>query len=186
MIPTIFGIRPSYANLYYEMPGYTSGKAANDIPSDRTIAALAWEYARKIGLDTNELSLKNFYTHFRNADEDHPTETNVILGRGVFLSRQLDGIKFFSGDEQGDGAEGFIIEFGNGGKIRTFSLCWSEVKRSERELTVGPSEGSTNLDVQQRLISTRLAKTGRIPNIKKVTGVRPKAGDGRKGVTGVR
>jgi hypothetical protein len=141
-IPTFFGIRPNHATLYYDMPGYAqdSKEAANGIPADNVIDAHAWAYARKLGIDTDKLVLKNFYTHFCDTDDSQNAKTNAICGRGVFLSRQLDGITFFSGDDQGDGAEGFFIEFGSYGEIRSFSLCWSDVQRCKSVLTDDPQE----------------------------------------------
>jgi hypothetical protein len=56
------------------------------------------------------------------------------------LSRQLDGISFFSSDEEGDGAEGFSVEFGNCGKIRYFSLGWSDIQRVKNVPTATPQE----------------------------------------------
>lgn len=130
-IPNYFAILPNDANLYYELPDYAadSGKAAKSIPADIAITAQAMKYARQLGLDTNKMTRKNFYTHFCNADESQNAQTNAVCGRGVFLSRQLDGVSFFSGDEQGDGGEGFFIEFGSYGKIRSFSITWSEIQR---------------------------------------------------------
>ena len=77
-IPTIFGIRPNDATLYYEMPGYAknSEEAAKGIPADAAIDAHAWAYADKLGIDTDKLVLKNFYTHFCDTDDNQNAKTN--------------------------------------------------------------------------------------------------------------
>ncbi len=150
----IFYMRPSDATLSYEMQGYAkdSDKAAKGIPDDQTITARAWKYAGQLGLDRNQLAVKSFYTHFCDAGENQTVETNAICGRGVFLARQLDGISFFPTDDQGDGAEGFFVEFGSYGKIRSYSLCWSDVQRGENVPIFKSREIIHNIRIHKILI----------------------------------
>jgi hypothetical protein len=137
-LATIFGIRPGDANMYYSVPNYGAG-SDKKIPSDETIAARAWKYAPQLGLDPAQLVQERIYTHLCDSDRNGQV-TNHVCGRGVFLSRQLDGISFFSADNEGSGAEGFSIEFGSRGETRFFSLRWSMVKRYENQQTANPQD----------------------------------------------
>jgi len=137
-LATLFGIRPSDANMYFSVPNYGAG-SGDKIPSDETIAAGAWKYAHQLGLDPAQLVQERFYTHLCDSDTSGQA-TNHVCGRGVFLSRQLEGISFFSGDNDGSGGEGFSIEFGSRGQIRIFSLRWSMVERHESQPTASPQD----------------------------------------------
>lgn len=128
-LATIFSIRPGDANMYYSLPNYSAG-SGEQLPDDKTITARAWKYASQLSLDPAYLVQERIYTHSCDTDQNGQA-TNHVCGRGVFLSRQLDGITFFSADNEGSGAEGFSIEFGSRGQIRFFSLRWSMVKRYE-------------------------------------------------------
>jgi hypothetical protein len=125
-----FFINPSDAALNFESPDYKNG-SPEGIPDDETIVRRAWDYVPQLGLDSKHLTPKTFFTHFYNADTSGKETTNFICGRGVFLSRELDRIIFFSADDTGDGAEGFSIEFGSNGQVRFFSLRWSDMTRYE-------------------------------------------------------
>jgi hypothetical protein len=137
-VPSIFSIRPGYATMYYEMPRSDTGSGAG-IPSDATIAKHAWDEAIRLGIDPKQLKLKNLTSHFWSPDEKGRDITNRLCGRGVFLSRQLDGILFFgSGDN--DWNEGFWIEFGSQGHIRAFSLNWPNLERYKIHQTASPKQ----------------------------------------------
>jgi hypothetical protein len=135
---TIFAITPGEAYLYYSMPNYTAG-SGKEIPNDETVARRAWKYASQLGLDPAMLVQKTFYTHVCETDQNGEP-THPVCGRGVFLSRQLHGVAFFSARDQGDGAEGFSMEFGRHGQIRFFSLRWSTLEPYERQQTISPQE----------------------------------------------
>lgn len=169
-VPVVFGVQPDDASLFYEMPGYAkaSDDPAKDIPTDRVIAARAWKYARQLGLDTKKMALKNFYTHFCNADQNQDEEAHGVCGRGVFLSRELDGIPFFSADEQGDGAEGFSVEFGGFGKTCSFSLCWSDVQRCESLPTDDPRKIIHNIQMHKILVLPDANETDYFTRLKKL------------------
>ena len=137
-LATIFGIRPSDANLYYSLPDYSTG-SGDQLPNNETIAARAWKYASQLGLDPAQLIQERTYAHSCDADQNGQA-TNHVCGRGVFLSRQLDGISFFSADNEGTGAEGFSIEFGSYGQIRFFSLRWSIIERYKNQQTASTQE----------------------------------------------
>lgn len=137
-VATIFGIRPGDANLYYSLPNYSTG-SGEQLPSDEMIAARAWKYASQLGLDSAQLVQERIYAHSCDTDQNGQS-ANHVCGRGVFLSRQLDGIAFFSADNEGTGAEGFSIEFDSYGQIRFFSFRWSTVGRYESQQTASTQE----------------------------------------------
>jgi hypothetical protein len=137
-LATIFGIRPGDANLYYSLPNYSTG-SGDQLPNDETILMRARKCASQLGLDPAQMVLERIYTHSCDTDQSVQA-TNHVCGRGVFLSRQLDGIAFFSADDEGTGAEGFSIEFGSDGQIRFFSFRWSTVERYESQQTASTQE----------------------------------------------
>jgi hypothetical protein len=135
-----FSINPSEASMSFESPNYKDGPP-NGIPNDETIAKRAWDYVPQLGLDPAQLIKKSFFTHSYNVDKNGKDTTNFICGRGIFLSRQLDGVDFFSVDGTDDGdAEGFSIEFGGYGQIRYYSFRWSAMERYESQQTASPQE----------------------------------------------
>jgi hypothetical protein len=134
-----FFINPNDAAINFESPSYKDG-SPQGIPSDQVIAKRAWGYAPQLGLDPTHLTQQNFFTHFYYSEQTGEKVTNNVCGRGIFLSRQLDGVDFFSSDDTGDGAEGFSIEFGSYGQIRFFSLRWSNVERYKSQQTASPQE----------------------------------------------
>jgi hypothetical protein len=138
-IPVIFEIRPADACLSYYRPNCIA-IAAGEIPSDEVIAGRARECARQLELDPTKLVQQSFYTHLCYTDENGKDATNSICARGVFLSRQLDGITFFSANNEGDGAEGFSIAFGNLEQIRSFSMRWSNIEHYKNQPTASQQQ----------------------------------------------
>jgi hypothetical protein len=135
---TIFGIEPGDAYLFYSMPNHRADPG-EEIPNDETIMKRAAKYASQLGRDPAMLVQQSFYTHFSDPDQNGGG-TQHVCGHGVFLSRQLHGVAFFSARNEGDGAEGFSMEFGTHGEIRSFSLRWSTLQRYERQQTVSSHE----------------------------------------------
>jgi len=128
MIPSLLGIRPCDAFLYFSIP--QSGPVSQEeVPNDDTIMRVARKTAPLLGLDPAKLEHGKIYTHLCDTDQT----ANIFCGRGVFFPRYLDGISFFSAADDGESAEGFSIEFGEHGKIQAFSVRWSDVKRSKIE-----------------------------------------------------
>ena len=138
MVPSVFSIRPGYATMCYWMPHSDTGSGTG-IPSDATIVRRAWDEASRLGIDPKQLKLKNLTSHFCSADEKGRNITNRLCGRGVFLSRQLDGILFFGSGDNGWN-EGFWIEFGSQGHIRAFSLNWPNLERCKTHQTASPKQ----------------------------------------------
>ena len=127
-IPTLLGIRPCDAYLYYTIPGYHA-ISQNEAPNDDTITRVARKTAPLLGLDPAKLEHAKIYTHSCDTDQT----ANTFCGRGVFFPRYLDGISFFSAADDGESAEGFSIELGEHGKIQAFSVRWSDVEHYKNE-----------------------------------------------------
>ena len=134
-IPTLLGIRPADANLYFSIANFAP-LSQKEIPGAETIIKLARKYAPQLGLDPATLVQEKIYNHSCDTDQ----AANAVCGRGVFFSRQFDGISFFSAADNGESAEGFSIEFGEHGKIESFSIRWSDVERYKKERTASPDE----------------------------------------------
>jgi hypothetical protein len=134
-IPTLLGIRPADANLYFSIANFAP-VSQKEIPDDETIIKLARKYAPQLGLDPAKFAQEKIYNHSCDTDQ----AANAVCGRGVFFSRQFDGISFFSAADDGESAEGFSIEFGERGKIQGFSVRWSDVERYKNERTASPDE----------------------------------------------
>ncbi len=137
-IPSIFSIMPGSATMYYAMPHSNTYSAAG-IPSDATIVKRAWDEVLRLGIDPKRLRLKNMTSEFPSSDEIGRGVTNGLRGRGVFLSRQLDGILFFGTGDNGWN-EGFWIEFGGQGHVRGFSLNWPILDRYKMHQTASPKQ----------------------------------------------
>jgi hypothetical protein len=134
-----FSIIPDDAVMSFTSPSYKDA-SVEDIPGDQVIAKRAWDYTSQFGLDPAQLTRARFFTHLKLSEETGTELSNSICGRGIFLSRQLDGIAFFSASDDGEGAEGFSIEFGGSGKIRFFFLRWSDIEPYESQQTTSQQE----------------------------------------------
>ncbi|MDB6016751.1 MAG: hypothetical protein JWR19_1240 [Pedosphaera sp.] len=168
-IPSIFGIIPGDANIYYSMPNYAMG-SEKDIPTDETIVKQAWKYAAQLGLDPAKLVQKKIYTHWCDADQNgHATNA---CGRGVFLARQLDGIAFFSFNDEGEGAEGFSIELGSHGQIRSFSLRWSKVEHYISQPIASPQEIIQCIKAHKIIVPPNVEEEDYFSKLKKLASVK--------------
>jgi hypothetical protein len=134
-IPVVLGIRPGDANLYFSIP-HESPVSEKEIPDEKTMVSQARKYAAQLGLNAAMLIHERSYTHFCDTDQT----TNNVCGRGVFFPHYLDGVAFFSPADDGEGAEGFSVEFGEHGKIQAFSVRWSEMERYKNEAVAHPNE----------------------------------------------
>jgi hypothetical protein len=135
-IPVIFEINPATATLSYFMPHPDTD--IFDIPTDDILQSRAWACALQLGVDPRQVILKKMTSDF-NWDQNDGYLTNQVSGRGVYLSRLLDGITFTDiGNEAANG--GFWIEFGRHGQIRDFSLVWPNLKREVFQATASPRQ----------------------------------------------
>jgi hypothetical protein len=111
--------------------------STNDVPDDETVTRRAFECAARFGLDRAYLIPKNVY-NASNAPGRTDIFTNGICARGIYLTRKLDGIGFFG--NANDMSEGFSIEFGSHGQIRSFQLVWPNLERNRNSPTASREE----------------------------------------------
>jgi len=135
-VPVVFEISPSNSTLSYGNPD--KPHSTEGIPDDSTVVMRAWKAAFQLGIVPDQVLMKNFTTDF-NMDKDGNRLTSQICGRGVFLSRELDGLLFWGTGDDGPN-EGFWMEFGSQGKIRGFSLNWPQLERFQQQPTATPQE----------------------------------------------
>jgi len=152
VIPVYFLIRPESATISYWFPNRGTNTA--DIPADKMIVRRARVCAAQLGVDPAQIEFKEMTSSF-NQDEDANDLTNQVCGRGVFLSRKLDGILFWSDGTEDGNFDGFWMEFGSHGQIRAFSLICPELERVELQSAASP---------QQIIACIRAFKTITLPN----------------------
>jgi hypothetical protein len=157
MIPDIFSITPKSATIFYDLPH--PGTNTTDIPADEILVKRAWACAAQLNVGPTQVAFEEMTSHF-NQDENYNDLTNQLSGRGVFLSRQLDGILFWSSETEGGDIDGFWIEFGSGGQVRGFSLVWPDLKRDEFQQTASLSQITACI----RAYKTMLLPRGNEPN----------------------
>lgn len=150
-----FFINPGEASMAFQSPDYKNA-SPNSIPSDQMIVSRAWGYAPQLGLDPKQMIQKSFFTHSNDADQTGGGTTAFVCGRGVFLSRQLDGVAFFSADDTGSDTEGFAIEFGSRGQIRSFSFRWSPLERHKSQQTASLQEISRCISAHKAIVLPNL------------------------------
>jgi hypothetical protein len=136
VMSSIFSIQPASTTISFSSTNRNN--STEGIPSDAAIVMRAWNCAFQFALDSKHLMLKGLTSHF-NLDTNGDKLPNQICGRGVYLSRQLDGICFWgNGDDSPN--EGFWIEFGSYGQIRSFSLNWPNLERDKNQQTASPQQ----------------------------------------------
>lgn len=137
----LFCVIPQSATLSFVAPNLDKA-ASLDIttPRDQIISS-AWHAASQLGLESDQLGPKEPVSRMCSFDEKGEDVTNGLpCGRGVFLSRRIDGIDFIGNGTDGFKMEGFYIEFGSGGKIRYFNLVWPNLKRSQSQSTASTQQ----------------------------------------------
>jgi hypothetical protein len=156
-IPDIFCITPKSATISFGLPH--PGTNTTGIPADKILVQRAWAYASQLGVDPAQIAFKEMTSRF-NQDSNYNDLTNQLCGRGVFLSRKLDGILFWSMGTEDETADGFWIEFGSHGEVHAFSMVWPDLKRSELQQIATP---------QQIIACIKAQKTIVIPNVNEET-----------------
>jgi hypothetical protein len=146
---SIFSIQPATTTISFISTN--QNLSTNNVPDAETVTKRAFEYATRFGLDQRHLIPKNVYTA-SNASGREETLTNGICARGIFLARQLDGVAFFSAADEGDGAEGFSVEFGSRGQIRSFSLVWPNLERDKDNPTASPQQIINCIKAQKTIV----------------------------------
>jgi hypothetical protein len=116
--PPNFAILPKVGQMSFTL-GDRAPDSPQDIARDETAVKRALKCAALLGVNPADLA---------------PTNAVSAGLWGVFLARQLDGVRFF------DETEGLQIQFGKDGKIRQFALIWPRLEREESCATASPEE----------------------------------------------
>ena len=130
-----FLIQPSTTTITYCTTNQML--STNDVPDDETVRRRAFECAARFGLGRAYLIPKDVYSA-SNAPGRTDIFTNGICARGIYLSRKLDGIGFFG--DANERREGFSIEFGSHGRIRSFELVWPNLEHYQNSPTASRAE----------------------------------------------
>lgn len=131
----IFSIQPAASAISFSTTNRS--QTTNDMPDDATIVKRASEYAISFGLDPAQLIQKPIIAECNSSDDDGHTLTNSIYARRIFLSRNIDGISFFNGADNGDG-EGISVELGSHGQTRSVDFRWPNLARDKNMPTPPP------------------------------------------------
>jgi hypothetical protein len=148
-IPDYFCIIPKSATISFGLPH--PGTNTSDIPADKILVQRAWACAAQLGVDPTQVTFKEMTSRF-NQDENYNDLTNQLCGRGVFLSRKLNGILFWSMGTEDESVDGFWIEFGSYGQVRAFSLVWPDLKRSEFQQIAAPQQIIACIKAQKTIV----------------------------------
>ena len=134
---SIFSIQPASTAISFTSTNQDS--SAENVPDDETIKQRAYECAARFGLDAAHLVANDVYTR-SPAVGCNGTQTNGICARGIHLTRKLDGVSFFTLGKDTDDREGFSLELGSRGQIRSFSLVWPNLQRDRADSIASPLE----------------------------------------------
>jgi hypothetical protein len=130
----VFSIEPASGTISFSSTN--QNLLTNNVPDGEVVVKRAFECADRFGLNSAELAPRRVYGA-SNAPGCDPLTTG-ICGRGVFLARKLDGFCFFG--DTGNGSDGFSIELGSRGQIRSFSLVWPNLERFKQSPCLSPKE----------------------------------------------
>jgi hypothetical protein len=133
--PCTFSIEPKNGVIAYTFPGFRNG-SPEGIPSDEVIVKRAFESAMLLGIEPTQIAKKGITTNYCDYAMKGRRTTNNASGRSIMLPRRIDGVDFHG---EGEG-EGFSIEFGSQGLIRSFSLTWPRLKPYRKHETATPSQ----------------------------------------------
>jgi hypothetical protein len=111
--------------------------STNDVADDKTVTRWALEYAARFGLKREDLVAENVHA-VSNAVGRSETLTNGVCAHRILLARKINGVGFWS--DGNNETEGFSIEFGGHGQIRSFSFVWPDLKPALKSLTASPRE----------------------------------------------
>jgi hypothetical protein len=136
-IPCYFSIVPESGGIQFNEPH------RNDLSEDE-ILKLAWECAKRFGINHAELIPRKVYVSV--------CDSNRICGRGIFLSRSLDGVGFRGNGNDNWSPEGFGIEAGGNWQIRSFSIAWPDLERGEKSRTLNADETIACLRAQKIIV----------------------------------
>ncbi|HVU06957.1 MAG TPA: hypothetical protein VHG89_00270 [Verrucomicrobiae bacterium] len=145
VLPCYFSIEPESGRIQFTEPHKNNLSEA--IPSDDDMVKVALECAARFGLAGASLIPRKDYVML--------CDSNRICGRGIFLSRSLDGIGFCGNGNDNWGPEGFGIEFGGDWQVRSFVFVWPTLERDK---------SSRALNADEIISCIRAQKTVVLPN----------------------
>ena len=129
-----FSILPDIGEIVFDKRNHAAG-SSEAIPSDEMIMKRAWDCVAQLGIDPAQLSQGRIQNNGCEYDDKGGLATNgYVCGRTITLLRRLDGVDFQ------DESEGFTIEFGSHGEIRSFGLNWPNLERSVHLQTLSPEQ----------------------------------------------
>ena len=109
--------------------------STNDIPSDATVRKKARDCALLLGLNLSELSEGKFEkSHCEYNEKGGMALDEDICGKSFNLIRNIDGLPFMGE------SEGFSIEIGSRGVIRSFGLNWPKIDHFVNLQTFAPTQ----------------------------------------------
>jgi hypothetical protein len=108
--PDYFAVDPDSGSIMFRRQRRFVGKG--DLVPDALIER-TWHYAAQLGLDKAQLS-----------------QATVADNSTVSLPRRLDGIPFR------EDMEGFSVQYGNQGEIRSLNLVWPRLERATQERVI--------------------------------------------------
>jgi hypothetical protein len=181
-ISCYFSIMPESGSIQFNEPHKNNLSEA--IPDDDEIVKVALECATRFGLNGAHLIPRKVYVTL--------CDSNRICGRGIFLSRSLDGIGFRGNGNDNYSPEGFGIEFGGDWQVRSFSFAWPELKRDKSSRTLDANEIVSCIRAQKTIVLPNSDEEGYFNRIKllaaakklNVTKITPYYGEGIYGDAG--
>jgi hypothetical protein len=135
-IPSQLEILPKSGTISYTAPHPEA--LSSNIPPDEVLIRRAQDYATRLGIDPKQIVPQKPSTTF-NTDDNGFAVSNQIVGRNVYLSRQLDGVVFMDPGEEG-GNDGLWIQSGSQGIIRSFYYVWPALVRHEQQPAASPEQ----------------------------------------------
>jgi hypothetical protein len=98
------------------------------------VAEQAWYWASRLGIHPTLLSPQGITSSFCEYDLKGRLASNNACGRRIALARKIDGVDFLGVNE------GFRMEFGTRGQVRSFHLVWPRLEPYQNYATASPSE----------------------------------------------
>ncbi len=166
------GIFPPFGWIYYHHYDAEPKKGEKSmVPNDEEAYQLAINYLRRFGIDCSQLATKEDGLKLRTMgevghrgyfDKEKGEDVKIVINRGVFFIRRVDGIDFDGIGSQG----GIYFSFGNEGKLARLEINWKGLEAFQLHKTFTP-------DQIIEALRNRKAKWGtRVPawsEIKKIT-----------------
>lgn len=129
-----FCILPDWGMIEFKVRNHAVG-LSEGIPNDEQIAERARKYVVQLGINVAQLSRGAIRDNGCEYDDKGGLATNgYVCGRVITFARKIDGLDFQ------DENEGFTIEFGSHGAIRSFILNWPNLEREQNGPTANPQQ----------------------------------------------